>query len=64
MQIKIPWGLIAIFISLSLFYYFKQKRRIKNEERRERINESRQQLMDSLIKSKSAETNTVITKEN
>jgi uncharacterized ion transporter superfamily protein YfcC len=56
-QIQIPWGLIAIFISLSLFYYFNQKNKIKKEERREKLNESRQQLLDSMLKTKSEETN-------
>jgi hypothetical protein len=57
MQIQIPWGLIAIFISLSSFYYFNQKRKIKKEERLEKLNERKQLVLDSLPKSKSVEPN-------
>ena len=52
MQIQIPWGLILIFISLSFFYYFTQKTRIKREERREKLKESRQKVLDSLLTAK------------
>ncbi len=62
-MIQIPWGLIAIFISLSLFYYFNQKRKIKKEERREILNERRQQLLDFILKTKSSETNNELDEE-
>jgi len=47
MQIPIPWGLIAIFISLVSFYYFNQKKRLKNQDRRNRLNEKRHEYIDA-----------------
>ncbi|MDI3322194.1 hypothetical protein [Pinibacter soli] len=35
-----PWGLIAIFFALTLFYYISRKTKARNEERRERLNEA------------------------
>jgi hypothetical protein len=52
MQIPIPWGLIAIFISLGTFYYFNKKARIKKQERRDRLNEKRQEFLDAILKNK------------
>ena len=52
MKIPIPWGLILIFISLSLFYYYNQKRKNKKEDRRDKLNESRQDFLNSLLESK------------
>lgn len=52
MQILIPWGLIAIFTSFSLFYYFNRKAQIKRQERRDKLNEKRQELLDAILKSK------------
>ena len=52
----IPWGWIAIFVSLALFYYFNQKTRIRREERRDRSKERHKEYLDSLLDN--------ITKEN
>lgn len=49
MQINLPYGLIAIFVSLSLFYYFNQRNRIRREERRERSKEKHQEYLNVLI---------------
>jgi len=51
MSLPIPWGLMAIVISLSLFYYFNQKTRIKKEERREKLKERHQAYLDTLLDS-------------
>ena len=53
MEIRIPWTLILIFISLSLFYYFNQKARIKREDRRQKRNERAEKYLDLLVKSNS-----------
>jgi hypothetical protein len=50
MQIPIPWGFIAIFISLFTFYYFNKKARLRKQERRERLKEKRQEFLDSVLK--------------
>ena len=42
-------GLIAIFISLGLFYYFNHKARIKKEVRRDRLKEKHQDYLNTLI---------------
>jgi len=47
---NIPYGLIAIFIALSFFYYVNQKSRIRREERKDRLIAKRQELLDSLVK--------------
>ena len=52
MQIPIPWGLIAIFISLFAFYYFNKKLQIKKQESRDRLNERRQEFLDAILKNK------------
>jgi len=49
MQINSPYLFIAIFISLSLFYYFNQKIRIRKEERRERLKEKHQEYLNVLM---------------
>jgi len=49
MQINLSWVLIAIFVSLSLFYYFNQKNRIRREEHRDRLKEKQQELLNSLM---------------
>lgn len=51
MNITGLWGLMAIFVSLSLFYYFNQKAKINREERRERSKERQQNHLDTLLKS-------------
>ena len=52
MHLPIPWGLVAIFISLSAFYYFNQKSKIRRQNKREKVNEKRQEILD-LLKKKS-----------
>lgn len=49
MRINLPWGFIAIFVSLSLFYYFNQKNRIRKDQRRARAKEKHQVYLQSLI---------------
>ncbi len=53
MQVQIPWGLIAIFISLTAFYYFNQKTKLRRKARRDRLIEKRQEYLDALIKNNS-----------
>jgi hypothetical protein len=49
-SIVVPWGMIAIFISLYLFREFNRIRKAKRENRREYMNERRQELLDNLLK--------------
>jgi hypothetical protein len=49
-SVVVPWGLIAIFISLYLFREFNRIRKAKRENRREYLNERRQELLDNLLK--------------
>ena len=48
----IPFGLIAIFISLYLFSEFNRVKRAKRYERREQLNERRNEMVDKVIKAK------------
>jgi hypothetical protein len=48
--IVVPWGLIAIFISLYLFREHNRVKKAKRENRREYINERRQELLDNVVK--------------
>ena len=50
MTIYVPWGLIAIFISFYLFREFNRVKKAKRQNRRERLNERRQQLLDNVLK--------------
>jgi len=52
MRIQIPWGLIAIFVSLSLFYYINRRSTIRRQERRDRLDEKRKEYIDVLLKTK------------
>ncbi|MEO6133933.1 MAG: hypothetical protein ABIP35_02195 [Ginsengibacter sp.] len=52
MQMTIPGGLIAIVISLFIFYYYNKTVRAKREERRDRLKEKRQDYLDAILKSK------------
>ena len=49
-NIVVPWGMIAIFISLYLFREFNRIRKAKRENRREYMNKRRQELLDNLLK--------------
>jgi hypothetical protein len=46
----VPWGLIAIFISLYLFKENNRIKRAKYENRREYMNRHRQELLDNVLK--------------
>jgi hypothetical protein len=52
MNIYIPWGLMAIFISLYIFYEHKRRNRLRREERREELNSRRQEFLEKLVASK------------
>jgi hypothetical protein len=52
MYIPVPVGLIAVFISLYLFKEYNCVQKTKREERRERINEHRQELLDKVLSQK------------
>jgi hypothetical protein len=49
-NIVVPWGLIAIFISFYLFKEHNRVRKAKRENRREYMNERRQELLENLLK--------------
>lgn len=44
------WILVCVFISLSLFYYYNQKAKIRREERRDLRKEKHEEYLDSLLK--------------
>ena len=48
MHIPLPYGLIAIFITFCIFYYTNQKHRIRKEQRRERLEEKQEELLQTL----------------
>ena len=50
LTIVVPWGLIAIFISLYIFREYNRMRRAKRDNRREYMNERRQELLDNVLK--------------
>lgn len=49
-NIVVPWGLIAIFISLYIFREYNRVTKAKRDNRREYMNERRQELLDDLLK--------------
>jgi hypothetical protein len=49
-NIVVPWGMIAILISLYLFREYNRVRKAKRENRREYMNKHRQQLLDNILK--------------
>jgi len=49
-NIVVPWGLIAIFISLYIFREYNRVTKAKRENRREYMNERRQELLDNVVK--------------
>lgn len=51
-NIIVSWGLIAVFISFYLFNEFNRIRKAKREERKEYMNEHRQQILNGVIKSR------------
>lgn len=50
MMTYIPGGMILVFIALFLFYYFDQKSKIRRREKREALQEKRQEQLDALLK--------------
>jgi hypothetical protein len=46
----VPWGLIAIFTSLYIFREYNRVTKAKRENRREYMNERRQELLDNVLK--------------
>lgn len=50
---RLPVILLSVFIALSFFYYFKQKQKIRREERRDRLLEKQQELLEALRNKKS-----------
>ncbi|MBS1669208.1 MAG: hypothetical protein JST58_17680 [Bacteroidetes bacterium] len=48
----IPWGFIAIFISFYIFHEYNRVKRAKRDERREYLNQRRQDILDNALKSK------------
>jgi hypothetical protein len=57
MTIYIPWGLIAIFISFYLFREFNRVRQAKTKERRERLTERRQDLINNVLRANKQKVN-------
>jgi lipopolysaccharide export LptBFGC system permease protein LptF len=53
MSDNFPVGLFAIIVSLYLFYHYNNKARDKRNERREKLEETRQQFWDSFNKKES-----------
>jgi hypothetical protein len=51
-NVYVPWGLIAIFISFYLFWETNRVVRAKRDTRRERINGRRQELLGNVIKAR------------
>lgn len=49
-SLVVPWGLIAIFISLYLFEEYNRVKKAKRKNRREYMNQHRQELLDGVLK--------------
>ena len=54
MTVYIPWGIIAIFISFYIFREYNRVSKAKRDERREAINERRQELINNVLKKNKA----------
>lgn len=54
-RIYIPWGFIGIYISFYIFKEYHRSKRAKREERREYLNQRRQELLHNVTKSKKKE---------
>ncbi len=50
MTIYVPWGIILIFISFFIFREYNRVSKAKRNERREAINERRQELLNNVLK--------------
>ena len=55
MTIILPGGMIAAGISLYLFYQYNRVKEAKQDERRESLNDKRQQYLNQLIAAKKKE---------
>jgi len=49
-NIVVPWGLIAVFVSFYLFKEYNRVKRAKRDERREYMNEHRQDLLNKVVR--------------
>jgi hypothetical protein len=56
-NIIVPWGLIAVFISFYVFNESNRAKKARRDERREYMNERRQQVLEGVIKSKNKRSN-------
>jgi hypothetical protein len=54
MRIYVPWGIILIFISFYIFREYNRVNKAKREERRDAINERRQELLNNVLKKNKA----------
>jgi len=54
MTIYVPWGIILIFISFFIFREYSRVSKAKKDERREAINERRQELLNNVLKKNKA----------
>lgn len=52
MKIFVPWGAMLIIISLWMLREYNRVRKAKREERQERLNDRRQELLDNLIRAR------------
>jgi len=52
MNIYIPVGFIAVFISFYIFREYNRVKKAKRDERRDEINQRRQELLDNLFRKK------------
>ena len=48
-NLMVPWGMIATFISLYLFKEYNRVRKAKHENRREYMNKHRQELLGNIF---------------
>jgi hypothetical protein len=53
---RIPWLLILVFFSIASFYYFNEKRKIRRDQRKERLDEKREELLEALRRSRKDNT--------
>lgn len=52
MNISIPAGLLLIFFSLATAYYFNEKAKIKRNNRREKLKEMQEELLEAVRRKK------------
>ncbi|HLA59886.1 MAG TPA: hypothetical protein VK622_14025 [Puia sp.] len=54
MRVYLPWGIILTFISFYIFREYNRVSKAKRNERREAINERRQELLNNVLKKNKA----------